>query len=87
MLRNLLEDKIIWFCFQLDVGVAAGLVEAPGAGSCPVIWERFDPTAPKEVDRILGRMSTSTCVLDPCPLLASESFPGGDRLTGDSGGD
>lgn len=36
-------------------------VEAPEAGSRPVISEQFDPVSPKEVDRIPGSMRASTC--------------------------
>ncbi|XP_026552617.1 protein FAM19A5, partial [Pseudonaja textilis] len=49
---DFLEDKIAQLHSQLDAGVVADPVEAPEAGSCPVIWEQFDP--PEEVNRILG---------------------------------
>lgn len=43
---------------QLDVDVAADLVEVSGAHSCLVIWEWFVPIALERVARILGSVST-----------------------------
>ncbi|XP_058024796.1 uncharacterized protein LOC131191063 [Ahaetulla prasina] len=32
-----------------------------------VIWAEFDPVTPDDMDRLLGRLNSTTCLLDPCP--------------------
>lgn len=54
---NFLEDKVAWIHSQLGNGMAAGLMRQ-------IIWEQFEL---EEVSRILGSVSTTICVLDPCP--------------------
>lgn len=61
---DFMEDKITWLLSQIDASVVAGMMEAPGG---PVVWEWFDPAAPDVVDRILGNMISTTCILYPCP--------------------
>lgn len=43
---HFLEDKTTQIHLQLVASVVAGPMEAPGVGSCPVIWEWFDLVAP-----------------------------------------
>ncbi|XP_070593886.1 uncharacterized protein [Erythrolamprus reginae] len=42
-------------------------VEVTGAHTCPPVWEEFDLVTPDEVDKAIGAVSSTTCLLDPCP--------------------
>ncbi|XP_058018454.1 uncharacterized protein LOC131187816 [Ahaetulla prasina] len=45
-----------------------------------IVWVEFDPVAPEDVDRLLGRLHATTCLLDPCPswlVLASQEVTRG----------
>ncbi|XP_034263783.2 vomeronasal type-2 receptor 26-like [Pantherophis guttatus] len=58
-----LTDKITQIRDGLDSDCAGSIGEvATGL----VVWDKFDPVTPKEVDRIMGKLSTTTCLLDPC---------------------
>uniref|UniRef100_A0A8C6VCF4 Phospholipase A2 n=1 Tax=Naja naja TaxID=35670 RepID=A0A8C6VCF4_NAJNA len=37
------------------------------SGLANVIWTEFDPVSEDEVDRIMRGLSSTTCLLDPCP--------------------
>ncbi|XP_058035523.1 uncharacterized protein LOC131196590 [Ahaetulla prasina] len=44
------------------------------------VWDEFDPVAPEDVDRLLGRLHATTCLLDPCPswlVLATQEVTRG----------
>ncbi|XP_058039494.1 uncharacterized protein LOC131198648 [Ahaetulla prasina] len=43
---------------------SGGMAEA---GLEVTIWDEFDTVAPEDMDRILGRLNVTTCLLDPCP--------------------
>ncbi|XP_070800657.1 uncharacterized protein, partial [Pituophis catenifer annectens] len=59
-----LRDKIAQIRDGLDSSWAGLVGEVTGG---LVIWDEFNPVTPEEVDRIMGKLSTSTCLLDPCP--------------------
>lgn len=64
---DFLTDKVIQIHFQSDISVDTGPRKMPRVGPFPVIWKQFDPIAPEVVDRILGNVSSATCVLNQCP--------------------
>lgn len=61
-----LSNKIARICSWLELLCGAGSYEVLRESSCLVIWDKFDPVAPKEVDRVLCAVSATTCPLDPC---------------------
>ncbi|XP_062992110.1 uncharacterized protein LOC134404983, partial [Elgaria multicarinata webbii] len=46
---------------------AAPLVEVFGAPSGSVLLDEFQLVRPEDVDKVLGQVRSTTCMLDPCP--------------------
>lgn len=70
---DFLTDKVTKFHSELDIGLVTGPVEVLRVGRCSIIWEWLDPVDPKEVDKILGNLSSA--ILDPClPWLVKASW-------------
>ncbi|XP_058024600.1 uncharacterized protein LOC131190994 [Ahaetulla prasina] len=74
-----LYDKIV----QLRDGLDQNWVD-PGESSetrlVEVVWDNFDPVTPEDMDRLLGRLNATTCLLDPCPswlVLATQEVTRG----------
>lgn len=56
-----------------------GMLEMPKAWTQAVIREQFDPVGTEEVDRVIGVVSTTTCLLVlSLFLLVSKHFQDGD---------
>uniref|UniRef100_A0A670INB5 Reverse transcriptase domain-containing protein n=1 Tax=Podarcis muralis TaxID=64176 RepID=A0A670INB5_PODMU len=78
-------DKIAQIQKEVDSTVGAG----PGRESArvlsgPVTWDQFQSVTSEDVDRLLGKVKPTTCLLDPCPSwLIKASWEGlGDGLCG-----
>uniref|UniRef100_A0A670II88 Reverse transcriptase domain-containing protein n=1 Tax=Podarcis muralis TaxID=64176 RepID=A0A670II88_PODMU len=78
-------DKIAQIQKEVDSTVGAG----PGRESArvlsgPVTWDQFQSVTSEDVDRLLGKVKPTTCLLDPCPSwLIKVSREGlGDGLCG-----
>uniref|UniRef100_A0A670ISM5 Reverse transcriptase domain-containing protein n=1 Tax=Podarcis muralis TaxID=64176 RepID=A0A670ISM5_PODMU len=78
-------DKITHIWKELDTTVGAGLGrESARALSGQVAWNQFQSVTPEDVDRLLGRVKPTTCLLDPCPswLIKVNREGLGDGLCG-----
>uniref|UniRef100_A0A670JM86 Reverse transcriptase domain-containing protein n=1 Tax=Podarcis muralis TaxID=64176 RepID=A0A670JM86_PODMU len=78
-------DKIAQIREEVDSTVGAG----PGQESARVLssqveWDQFQSVTSEDVDRLLGRVKPTTCLLDPCPswLIKASREGLGDGLRG-----
>uniref|UniRef100_A0A670HUI6 Reverse transcriptase domain-containing protein n=1 Tax=Podarcis muralis TaxID=64176 RepID=A0A670HUI6_PODMU len=78
-------DKIAQIREEVDSTVGAG----PGRESARVLssqveWDQFQSVTSEDVDRLLGRVKPTTCLLDPCPswLIKASREGLGDGLRG-----
>ena len=70
-----LHDKIA----QIREGLASDWISPEGpteAGLESTFWEEFDPVAPEDMDRMLGRLNT-TMFIGPVSLVAGTGLPRG----------
>uniref|UniRef100_A0A670HMU9 Reverse transcriptase domain-containing protein n=1 Tax=Podarcis muralis TaxID=64176 RepID=A0A670HMU9_PODMU len=78
-------DKIaqIWEEVDSTVGAEPGR-ESARVLSSQVVWDQFQPVTSEDVDRLLGRVKPTTCLLDPCPswLIKASREGLGDGLRG-----
>uniref|UniRef100_A0A803TWP1 Reverse transcriptase domain-containing protein n=1 Tax=Anolis carolinensis TaxID=28377 RepID=A0A803TWP1_ANOCA len=52
---------------ELDVSISAMPEEVPEASVCPILMDSFQLVQPDDVDKVLGAVRATTCILDPCP--------------------
>uniref|UniRef100_A0A670I7A7 Reverse transcriptase domain-containing protein n=1 Tax=Podarcis muralis TaxID=64176 RepID=A0A670I7A7_PODMU len=78
-------DKIAQIREEVDSTVGEG----PGRESARVLssqveWDQFQSVTSEDVDRLLGRVKPTTCLLDPCPswLIKASREGLGDGLRG-----
>ncbi|XP_058019805.1 uncharacterized protein LOC131188508 [Ahaetulla prasina] len=74
-----LYDKIVQLRDGLDQNCGDSGETAEG-GLGDILWDEFDPVAPEDMDRLLGRLNATTCLLDPCPswlVLATQEVTRG----------
>ncbi|XP_058020365.1 uncharacterized protein LOC131188809 [Ahaetulla prasina] len=67
-----LRDSLDQDCDDLDEMTEARLAD--------VVWDEFDSVALEDVDRLLGGLHATTCLLDPCPswlVLATQDVTRG----------
>nr|XP_060618433.1 uncharacterized protein LOC132767443 [Anolis sagrei ordinatus] len=56
------------------MAVSEDVTRAP---ACPVLMDSFQLVKPEDVDKILGGMRPTTCILDPCPSWLLKEARGG----------
>ncbi|XP_058013007.1 uncharacterized protein LOC131185006 [Ahaetulla prasina] len=74
-----LYDKIVQLRVNLDQNCDDSS-ERTETRLVEVVWDEFDSVALKDVDRLLGRLHATTCLLDPCPswlVLATQEVTRG----------
>ncbi|XP_058033112.1 alpha-N-acetylgalactosaminide alpha-2,6-sialyltransferase 3 isoform X1 [Ahaetulla prasina] len=74
-----LYDKIVQLRDSLDQD-CGDPTEMTETRLVDVIWDEFDSVALEDVDRLLGRLHATTCLLDPCPswlVLAAQEVTRG----------
>ncbi|CAI7935045.1 Hypothetical predicted protein [Podarcis lilfordi] len=59
-------DQVSLIPEEVDSTVEAGR-ESAKVLSSQVVWDQFQSVTPEDVDRLLGRVKPTTCLLDPCP--------------------
>uniref|UniRef100_A0A670IP01 Reverse transcriptase domain-containing protein n=1 Tax=Podarcis muralis TaxID=64176 RepID=A0A670IP01_PODMU len=78
-------DKVAQIQKEVDSTVGAGPGwESARVLSSPVIWDQFQSVTFEDVDRLLGKVKPTTCLLDPCPswLIKASREGLGDGLCG-----
>uniref|UniRef100_A0A670ISF5 Reverse transcriptase domain-containing protein n=1 Tax=Podarcis muralis TaxID=64176 RepID=A0A670ISF5_PODMU len=61
-------DKVAQIQKEVDSTVGAGPgQESARVLSSPVTWDQFQSVTSEDVDRLLGQVKPTTCLLDPCP--------------------
>ncbi|KAF7235017.1 C-type lectin domain family 2 member D, partial [Varanus komodoensis] len=62
------REKIAQICHELDTTIDSELSkETPTLPSGPDLLDEFQLLRPNDVDKVLGRVRPTTCLLDPCP--------------------
>ena len=61
------HDKITWIRSDLGAVVNIGPVDVTMALAGPAFMDSFPFLRPDDVDRTLGKVKATTCLLDPCP--------------------
>lgn len=62
-LAGYFTDKIDRIWVDLNSGLMRLDLDSRHSG--PILWDRFELLQPGEVDRLLGEITPTTCVLDP----------------------
>ncbi|KAF7245646.1 putative RNA-directed DNA polymerase from transposon BS [Varanus komodoensis] len=62
------KEKVAQICHELDSPRDSdSLEEVPMLPSGHILLDEFQLLRPDDVDKVLGQVRTSTCLLDPCP--------------------
>uniref|UniRef100_A0A670IGT7 Reverse transcriptase domain-containing protein n=1 Tax=Podarcis muralis TaxID=64176 RepID=A0A670IGT7_PODMU len=78
-------DKVAQIQKEVDSTMGAGPGwESARVLSGPVTWDQFQSVTSEDVDRLLGQVKPTTCLLDPCPswLIKASREGLGDGLCG-----
>uniref|UniRef100_A0A803SUT5 Reverse transcriptase domain-containing protein n=1 Tax=Anolis carolinensis TaxID=28377 RepID=A0A803SUT5_ANOCA len=70
-------DKVAQIRSDLDASLEALPGEVTEASVCSILWDSFQFVQPDDVDKILGAVRATTCVLDPCPSWLLKQASGG----------
>ncbi|KAF7246017.1 putative RNA-directed DNA polymerase from transposon BS [Varanus komodoensis] len=62
------REKIAQICHELDSTIESDFTgELPSTPSSPQLMDEFQLLRPDDVDKVLGQVHPTTCLLDPCP--------------------
>ncbi|XP_062839868.1 uncharacterized protein LOC134299860 [Anolis carolinensis] len=72
-----LADKVALICSDFDAILTAVSEDVTRAPACPVLMGSFQLVELKDVDKVLGEVRATTCILDPCPSWLMREARGG----------
>lgn len=67
LFANYFTGKTDCICVELDIRCQGQNLHSTQDSSCPVLCDCFQVMQPEDVDKILGGVKSTTCMLDPCP--------------------
>uniref|UniRef100_A0A803TP95 Reverse transcriptase domain-containing protein n=1 Tax=Anolis carolinensis TaxID=28377 RepID=A0A803TP95_ANOCA len=70
-------DKVALICSGFDTILTAVSEDVTSAPACPILMDLFQLVQPEDVDKVLGEVRATTCILDPCPSWLVREARGG----------
>uniref|UniRef100_A0A803THC7 Reverse transcriptase domain-containing protein n=1 Tax=Anolis carolinensis TaxID=28377 RepID=A0A803THC7_ANOCA len=70
-------DKVALICSGFDTILTAISKDVARAPACPILMDSFQLVQPEDVDKVLGEVRATTCILDPCPSWLVREARGG----------
>uniref|UniRef100_A0A803SN06 Reverse transcriptase domain-containing protein n=1 Tax=Anolis carolinensis TaxID=28377 RepID=A0A803SN06_ANOCA len=70
-------DKVALIRSGFDTILTAVSEDVTRAPACPILMDSFQLVQPEDVDKVLGEVRATTCILDPCPSWLIKEARGG----------